>query len=216
MNRCGIYLIENITNNKKYVGSTTNLNDRKIRHFSNLKHKRHGNPHLQSAYDKYGQNSFKFYVIIECEESELLELEDYFIVMLHTMDHSFGYNLRGAERQIMTEATKEKLRLANLGKKASEETKLKMSLTRKGKRHSEEAKKNMSLSRKGYKQWWGCSDETKEKIRRYNLGKKYGPVPEDRKEKIRESLKGRKQSPETIAKRIASMKRNREFSVSQK
>jgi hypothetical protein len=61
-----------------------------------------------------------------------------------------------AKNRTYSEETREKMRLAKLGKKRPERTlehRLKLSIVQKGKPKSEEAKKNMSLSHKNKKPW---------------------------------------------------------------
>ena len=43
----GIYLIENIKNNKIYIGGTKNMYSRVVSHNSSLRRNRHGNYRLQ-------------------------------------------------------------------------------------------------------------------------------------------------------------------------
>lgn len=50
----GIYCIENKINNKTYIGSSKNLYQRLLKHFALLRHNKHENAHLQSAWNKYG------------------------------------------------------------------------------------------------------------------------------------------------------------------
>lgn len=72
-----IYTITCTANGKYYLGRAKNLNARKSQHFSSLKGGRHSNPHLQSAYNKYGVDAFKFEMLYEtstpeeCEQREL-------------------------------------------------------------------------------------------------------------------------------------------------
>ena len=56
---CGIYCIENIIDNKKYIGLSVDVYGRKGKHFSLLKNNKHINDHLQSSYNLYGKDSFK-------------------------------------------------------------------------------------------------------------------------------------------------------------
>ena len=48
---------------KRYIGSTTNLKRRWSRHKSGLKNGNHKNKPLQEAYNKYGIDNLKFFVI---------------------------------------------------------------------------------------------------------------------------------------------------------
>ena len=73
----GIYKIINIVNNKFYVGSAVDLKRRKSRHFSELRHGRHNNRYLQSAWAKYGEQSFVFVVVEELDaDADLLAAEN--------------------------------------------------------------------------------------------------------------------------------------------
>lgn len=72
-----IYFITNQTNNKKYIGETINIQERKARHLSNLRRGIHHSEKLQRAYDKYGEGQFKWswdaYEIKDEQELKLLE-----------------------------------------------------------------------------------------------------------------------------------------------
>ena len=57
----GIYCIENITNHKTYIGSSKNIYQRLLKHFALLRYNKHQNAHLQSAWNKYGENSFRWF-----------------------------------------------------------------------------------------------------------------------------------------------------------
>lgn len=89
---CGIYSIKNVINNKIYIGSSAGIYQRWTNHKRLLKYNTHHNKHLQGAYDKYGENNFKFYIIEECEEKKLLERENFWIAHFKCLDRNFGYN----------------------------------------------------------------------------------------------------------------------------
>jgi len=59
----GIYKITNITNENFYIGSSCRLSMRRSQHFKELKENKHCNRHLQNAYNKYGEENFKFEVL---------------------------------------------------------------------------------------------------------------------------------------------------------
>lgn len=75
----GIYCIENITNHKTYIGSSKNIYQRLLKHFALLRHNKHQNAHLQSAWNKYGESSFNWFVLELCDSKELTEKEQYCI-----------------------------------------------------------------------------------------------------------------------------------------
>jgi len=75
MKTCGIYRIINTVNHKTYIGQSTNIEDRFIRHRYQLKNNIHGNIKLQNAWNKYGQKSFRFEILIKCKKSSLKKFE---------------------------------------------------------------------------------------------------------------------------------------------
>lgn len=91
---CGIYSIRNILNNKVYIGQSVNLRKRKTRHFSELRNHRHPNPHLQRAFNKYGEDAFLFSIIIYCNKEDLTYYEDFFIKYYNSK--YAGYNINDA------------------------------------------------------------------------------------------------------------------------
>ena len=147
---CGIYCIENIINNKKYIGQSVDVRKRWKNHKSALNQHRHVNCYLQRAWDKYGENCFKFYLLEACENLCLDELEIQYIQQFDTTDANNGYNLNigGNGNLSPNECVRQKMRdnhadvsgenNPNYGKHISEETKRKMIAnrnTRKGASH---------------------------------------------------------------------------------
>lgn len=51
----GVYMIKNVLNNHKYIGSTKNFKQRLKQHLSDLRNNKHHSPHLQAAWNKYGE-----------------------------------------------------------------------------------------------------------------------------------------------------------------
>lgn len=151
--KMGIYQIVNLTDGKKYIGSSNNLYNRKAKHFSALRNNNHYNYYLQRAFNKHGEANFSFEVIEFVNTiEELLPREQYYIELYQVCDRDKGYNLIvDATRNILSDESREKISLANKGKTLSEETKLKMSLAKKGRIFSEETKQKMSLVKKGDK-----------------------------------------------------------------
>jgi group I intron endonuclease len=88
----GIYKIINIINNKFYVGSAVDLKRRKARHFSELRTNKHNNRHLQTAWNKYGEQAFVFVVLEEiADDADLLAAEN---IWLHeNVGKDYCYNI---------------------------------------------------------------------------------------------------------------------------
>lgn len=114
----GIYCIENVTNHKTYIGSSKNIYQRLLKHFALLRHNKHQNPHLQSAWNKYGEDSFRWYILELCDNSELAKLEQQCIDL-------FGaeYNItRIVERNILSKESR--IKQGNTRRRLHEEGKL--------------------------------------------------------------------------------------------
>ena len=95
---CGIYCIENIINNRKYIGLSRDIKRRWCEHKSELRNNHHCNIHLQRAWNFYGEEAFKFYVVELCDPFIICDKERYYISEYRTLSHENGYNLtKGGE-----------------------------------------------------------------------------------------------------------------------
>lgn len=93
-NKSGIYKIVNLVNNKIYVGSAVNLNDRFRTHKSDLKSNKHCNEYLQNSWNKHGEKNFIFDIIEFVEnKNKLIEKEQYWIDKLNVCKRKYGYNI---------------------------------------------------------------------------------------------------------------------------
>lgn len=115
----GIYKIENILNKKVYIGSSVDLKTRKRKHFEKLRVNTHENSHLQYAFNKYGEENFKFEVVEYVHAKEnLLSREQYWIDKLNVCNKDIGYNILPTAGNNLgykpTEETIEKLRKISL------------------------------------------------------------------------------------------------------
>lgn len=89
-----IYEIVNIINNKKYIGSTKNVESRIKNHFYLLENNKHKNKHLQYSYNKYGKENFRFRVLKEFKNisrEELFDMEQIYIDK-YNFDDLFNYS----------------------------------------------------------------------------------------------------------------------------
>lgn len=78
----GIYYIKHINSERKYVGSSNNVEKRLTQHKRHLINNSHHNIQLQRAVNKYGIDQFEFYLFIETQsysKKELLNYEQTFI-----------------------------------------------------------------------------------------------------------------------------------------
>jgi group I intron endonuclease len=169
--KSGIYQILNKVNGKSYVGSAVDLRKRWNKHYSDLCNEKH-NPHLQSAWNKYGKEAFQFNVLEYVQNTEwLIEIEQYWIDFLETANRDFGYNACPVADNC-------------LGMKHSELTKKKMSESGKNKIFTQDHKKHISDAHRGKI----LTDDHKRKLSNAKIGK---TLSEETKRKIGESQKGK-------------------------
>lgn len=76
---CGIYMIICKINNHRYIGSSVNLRIRLQKHKSLLRHNKHDNPHLQNAWNKYGEKNFFFTILEKCDEDNRFSREQFYV-----------------------------------------------------------------------------------------------------------------------------------------
>ena len=195
--KCGIYSIKNVINNKEYIGSSRNLYNRLHEHFHNLKNNKSHNSHLQNAWNKYGEDNFKFEIleiISDIEKIEnltelLIKKEESYIIKMNSNNRLFGYN----SRVICN---------SSLGIKWTKEQKDKLSKSKKGKysilqkkARIEEGQKRLGTKNPKTSIWWenlNCLE--KERI----ILAKANSLKLKNKQKLEEF--GYKVFPETIIK----------------
>ena len=183
-----IYQIRNVVNQKFYVGSTTNTRERFRTHRKRLRSNRHHCKHLQAAWNKYGEDCFKFEVMeVVLDGQSLQSVEDEWLSeyvgqpncynksrysdspmrgIPKEQHPSFGRPKTDQERRAISTALKEFYAedITNhprFGKGHSEETKAKISSSRKGKMAGESH----------YRYGTVLSDEIKQKIGTTQRGK---------------------------------------------
>lgn len=162
----GIYKITCLTNNRVYIGQSTNVLKR-LSNYKNITNCK-SQTRLFRSLNKYGVGNHFFEIICECDLEQLNDIERYWqefydvcgknglnCMLTKSSDRS-GYSTQaGTKRKPRSEETKMKLRLANIGKKASDEAKAKMSAVHKGnkynlgRRASDQVRAKMSETRKG-------------------------------------------------------------------
>jgi len=188
-----IYAIENLENGKVYIGSTTRPWHRRwIEHCSKLRHGRHGNAHLQHAWDYYGENAFEFVVVEDCiPGDELIEAEQYWLDRARAAGEVYNTGLVARNPmlgQTHTAEARRKISLANVGKTISAAARLAVSAAHKGKVMSAETRRKISEAKKG----WRPSEETRRRMSEACKGRRppnYGvPHTRETRRKISEAL----------------------------
>lgn len=158
LKKSGIYVIVNLKNGKKYLGSAKKLERRFKYHFYMLARNMHSNKHLQNAFNKFGENNFEFKIIEFCNKESCLNIEQKYLDEIFSMiNHDdFYYNIAKNATSPM------------LGLKLSPEACLKVSKAFKGKSHTEEAKEKNRQAHLGKKH----TEESKNKIKNSLIGSK--------------------------------------------
>jgi group I intron endonuclease len=123
--KAGVYKITNKITGKVYIGSSSNLGNRKSEHFCK---KSNGNPGLRKDLKISSKGDFKFEVLEFCKAEHCIAVEQTYINyykrlfgwnMLYNESPTAGSNL-GAKLGPLSEETRQKLSLAHKGKQAGE------------------------------------------------------------------------------------------------
>lgn len=88
-----VYMIVNLINRKKYVGSCVYFNGRKNHHRCLLRKNTHKGAKLQNAWNKYGESNFEIHIIQYCRRNKR-ELKRYEQMWMDFYDsYKNGYNM---------------------------------------------------------------------------------------------------------------------------
>ena len=111
-----IYKIINIQNAKFYIGSSIVVNSRWRKHIRDLRAGKHHCPHLQAAWNKYGEDSFVFRIVeVVATAKELQATEQRWLNEHHGQKYCYNFakyvdnSNRGVTR---TDAHKQALSIA--------------------------------------------------------------------------------------------------------
>lgn len=193
---------------KAYIGITRrSLSSRMVEHRKRLSGCRPNEKFaVYEAWRKYGEPIAEILAVLEDHDLAAAEIEA--IKHFRTLS-PHGYNLTLGGDGVRTgreisEATREKLRQANLGKKQSPETKNKRAAALKGKTPSEETRRKIGEKNKINSLGKTHSAATRALISTLSKGRTH-TVSDEAKAKMRAAKLGKPQTPETIEKRRAAM-----------
>jgi len=210
----GIYRLAS-NSGKCYIGSAGSSRGilRRLKdHLIMLERGSHHSKKLQAAWNKYGELHI---TILERVTERLIEREQFYIDFYRSATEGYNSNPIAGKTRLgtkLSEETKEKIRVANTGKKASEETKKLMREVAKrkmeedpefGKKRSQKLvgvprSEEFKAGRRAFKH----SEETRERMK--------GPKSDEHKMKITEGLKGKPKSEEH-RKNIAASRLGKKF-----
>lgn len=189
-----VYRITNKVNGKVYIGKTVQLATRRWRqHVSDVK--RYTFP-IHNAIRKHGEDAFTVETIYCAKTSnELNKMETLFIILhqSHISENGYNMTLGGDGGEVPNAATRAKMSSSRKGKKSSPEANAKRSARMVDFYTDPEHRRQTGSYAIGRE----VSCETRDKIKRSNLGKNKGkhPSPETLV-KMRLVQLGRKRTPE--------------------
>lgn len=91
----GIYAILSTIDDRFYIGKSKNVIGRWATHLRDLVSKKHDNKHLQSFFNKYGEDSISFVLIEESIDANLSNLEKKYIKLWEATDCGFNMTQGG-------------------------------------------------------------------------------------------------------------------------
>lgn len=205
-----IYLITCKISNKNYIGQTLFTIDKRWRsHISQANNKNTRKYPLHYAILKYGESNFRIRQLAHItgiDATSWLNILETLYIKTYNSLVPFGYNLEtGGNNGRLHESTRLKMSLAHLNKPPiprTPEWNAKIGILHKGRKHTEQAKANMSTAQQLIKTWTGRkhSQETKDKLKKINAGKKYAPRSFEQRQQQSIRSSGRKHTDETKLK----------------
>jgi len=185
----GVYQITNMINGNTYIGSSVHIKKRLSHHKSRLRYDVHVNPHLQHSWNKYGEDNFRFDILLTCDKWNTLLFEKMLLDGYKPIYNIAEHPGKPSLGRHPTKETRMAIGKAHLGHRHTEDSKQKMSEAKMGEKNpnykkspSEETRRKISEALKGHI----VSPETRRKIGEGNKGKK---VSKETRDKTSESVK---------------------------
>lgn len=168
----GVYTIHNIVNHHCYIGSTTDLRKRFDLHRHLLRSGRHHSPHLQAAWNKYGEGSFALLRLALIDDKQQRLAVEQSLLDTLSPEYNVSHVAVSSEGCTRGPETRAKLRIAmqnpsrlahirelGLKSKSAEQRSL-MAAAQLGRHHSDEARAKMRAS--SALRWARDKDQTPE------------------------------------------------------
>ena len=193
MKTWSLYVVTNACNGKQYVGLTKNLDRRLKEHMS-----ANGSaPAFHAAIKKYGADKFIFSHICDAFDFDAACDLERMLIQQHNTKAPCGYNLtdggEGVVERPMTDYEKKIRKITSSAYVASltQDERAKKYGT-KGKKPTAVTLEKRSISMKGKNLGKTASEEVRAKMSTAHKARPRSPLSEETKEKIRQSLLGRK------------------------
>lgn len=162
-----VYMHVNKFNDKKYVGITQQAKPEWRWGINGVNYKE--SPHLYSAIQKYGWDSFEHIIIAEgLTKEDACDMEIELIHSYHTQDREYGYNVfKGGTCPELPQETRDKIAAGLIGNKngfgkpCSEEKRIKIGNAQRGRQLTEE---HRAALRKPKSVTYPCSEEKRRRI----------------------------------------------------
>lgn len=139
---CGIYIWRNLKNQVVYIGQSMDCMARRRKHRHMLNNGTHFNSYLQRAWLKYGEDAFKFEVVVTCAVEQLTSEEqrvaDTFREGGHVLYNSGQFVEANRRGVVLSEATRRKMALSKKGHVVSDQTRAKIRASLSGRKQSPE------------------------------------------------------------------------------
>ena len=115
----GVYCILNLLNNKRYIGKSNNIYKRWAGEINDLRKNKFHNKHLQSAWNKYGEESFEFYIIGKYPDEITAQKEIEWIDYFDSYNNGYNQTLggEGSVGAVCSDEKRQKLRDSHMGEK---------------------------------------------------------------------------------------------------
>lgn len=100
--KSGVYKITNVNNGKIYIGSAKKFSTRYSQHINSLRNNKHQNKHLQSSFNKHGENAFVFEVIevVEGDKKTRTQKEqDYINEQIYNWSYCFNFKKETIQKE---------------------------------------------------------------------------------------------------------------------
>lgn len=206
---CGIYKIEHCVSGRVYIGSAVNIRRRWHLHRYYLRRGKHHSSKLQRAWNKHGEDEFRFEIIFTCEPHLLLQEEQRILDDTDAARSGFNCNPNAANWLGRTHSKESRAKMSasrkgrpiGVGHLVSVETRAKIRNARLGQIPTERTRAKLRKSRIGKRPALGMKHTAEARalmsVTRKAMWQSLNPEQRAARTPYRPSFGGRRHSPET-------------------